>query len=140
MKRKLLFLLIIAASVIGVHAQTIMTLHLRNGGDVDFAFSDMPVTTFEEENMIVTILGTQFTFPISDLVETTFREDAFTDGIIETVTQLSPDAGPSRIYDIRGHLLKTIPAGEPVNFGNLPHGIYIIKNNNSSYKINKAPL
>lgn len=136
MKQKLIFLLLMTVTAIGAQAQTKMILHQKSGGDIEIAFSDKPVATFEGENMIITTTKTQFSFPISNLGETTYDESGTT-AIIESVTQLSPDAGPSRVYDINGRLLKTVPAGEPVNFGTLPQGTYIIKNNNSSYKINR---
>ena len=123
--------------VIGAQAQTKMVIHQKTGGDIEIAFSDKPVATFEGENMIITTTKTQFSFPISNIGETTYDESGGTSAIIESVTQLSPDAGPSRIYDINGRLVKTVPAGEPVSFGTLPQGTYIIKNNNSSYKINR---
>ena len=136
MKRRFFFLLLMVAASIGAQAQTKMILHQKSGGDIEILFADKPVATFEGENMIITTTKTQFSFPISNIGETTYDEgDAVT--IIESVTQLSPEAGPSRIYDIDGRFVKTIPAGEPVNFGTLPQGTYIIKNNNSSYKINR---
>lgn len=137
MKQKLFFLFLMAVATIGAKAQTKLILHQKSGGDIEIAFSDKPVATFEGENMILTTSKTQFSFPLSNLGETTYEEDNIATAIIESVTPLSPDAGPSRIYDLDGRLVKTVPAGEPVSFGTLPQGIYIIKNNNSSYKINR---
>lgn len=118
-------------------AQTKMILHQKGGGDIEIAFADKPVATFEGDEMVLTTTKATLRFSLKNLGETTYDEDNTATAIIESVTQLSPDAGPSRVYDISGRLVKTIPAGEPVSFGTLQQGTYIIKNNNSSYKINK---
>ena len=136
MKRKLILLLLTAVAAIGAQAQTKMILHQKSGGDVEIAFSDKPEATYEGEEIVITTTKALFRFPLSNLDSITYDEVGSDDGI-ESITQLSPDAGPSRVYDINGRLIKTVPAGEPVGFGTLPQGTYIIKNNYSSYKINK---
>lgn len=134
MKRKILIALLLAQFAIGAHAQTKMILHQKTGGDIEILFADKPVATFEGDNMVITTTKTSFSFPIANLGETTYSDATAS---IESVTRLSLDAGPSYIYDINGRLIKTVPIGEPVNFGMLPQGIYVIKNNKSSYKINR---
>lgn len=135
MKRKILIPLLLTQFAIGVHAQTKMILHQKMGGDIEILFADKPVATFEGDNMVITTAKASFSFPIINLGETTYSDA--TAAIIESVTQLSLDAGPSHIYDINGRLIKTVPVGEPINFGMLPQGIYVIKNNKSTYKINR---
>lgn len=134
--KRTFFILLMAVVAIGAQAQTKMILHQKTGGDIEIAFSDNPVATFEGNEMVITTAKTILRFSIDNLQDTSFDESGNADNI-ESVTLLSPDAGPSRIYDINGRLVKTVPAGEPVSFGTLPQGTYVIKNNNSSYKINK---
>lgn len=136
MKRKLIFLLLMAAAAVGAQAQTKMYIHQKSGGNIEIAFADKPEATYEGEEIVITTTKALFRFPLSNLDSITYDEVGSDDGI-ESITQLSPDAGPSRVYDINGRLIKTVPAGEPVGFGTLPQGTYIIKNNYSSYKINK---
>lgn len=135
--KKLLFMLLITPLSIGALAQTKMILHQKVGGDVEILLADKPVAIYEGNNMVITTTKTSLSFPISNIVEATYQEDNAATAIIESVTQLSLDAGPSRIYDINGRLIKNVPASESINFSTLPQGTYIIKNNNASYKINK---
>lgn len=135
--KKLLSLLLITPMCIGALAQTKMILHQKAGGDVAILLADKPVATYEGDNLVITTTKTTLSFPVSNIKEATYQEDNAATAIIESVTQLSPDAGPSRIYDISGRLVKTVPATESLNLGSLPQGTYIIKNNNTSYKINK---
>lgn len=125
-----------AVAAVGAHAQTKMILHQKNGADIEINFADKPVATFEGNEMVLTTTKTTLRFSVSNL-ETTTYDDGGATAIIESITQLSPDAGPSLIYDAEGRLVRTVPTGQPVSFGSLPQGLYIIKNNNSSYKINR---
>ncbi len=129
-----------AACATGMQAQTKMFIHQKSGGDIEILFADKPVATFDGDEMVLTTTKATLRFSLKNLESTSYKEEDIATAIIESVNQLSPDAGPSRVYDINGRLVKTVPAGEPVSFGTLPQGTYVIKNNTSSYKINKAPL
>ncbi len=138
MKRKLILLLLMAAAAVGAQAQTKMYIHQKSGGDIEILFADKPVATFDGDDMVLTTTKATLRFSLKNLESTSYKEeDNLATAIIESVNQLSPDAGPSRVYDINGRLIKTVPAGEPVSFGTLQQGTYVIKNNNSSYKINR---
>lgn len=136
MKKKLVLSLFLLCAAVGVQAQTKMVIHQKTGEDIEILFADKPVATFEGDEMVLTTTKTTVRFAISNLETTDYEEDSGTTSI-ESITQLSPEAGPSRIYDLDGRLLRTVPAGSPVNFDSLPQGTFIIKNNKTSYKVNR---
>lgn len=120
---------------IGAQAQTKIVIHQKTGGDIEVSLSSKPVVTYEGSNLVVTSSGAAtLSYPLSELEKITYSNVATA---VEEMTVLSKDAGPSQVYDLNGRLLMTVPANQPVETSALPRGMYIIKNNNNSYKIQK---
>ena len=137
MKKRILSFLLLCMAAVGVSAEsTASTLNInqKSGGTVSYAFSEKPVVTMSGNNVVITTTSTSVEYPISNLQDITFT--ASTDGIVEVLTAPKAD-GPTYIYNTAGVLLKTIPAGQTFNFECADKGMYIIKNNNTTYKIIK---
>lgn len=133
MKRRYLILLLMAVAVIGAKAQTKMILHQKSGGNIEVLLNELPVATYEGTELVITT-QTVAKFPLSNLEKITFQNVATS---VEAMKVLCKDGGPSLVYDLNGRLLMTVPAGQPVETSVLPSGMYIIRNNNNSYKIQK---
>ena len=135
MKKKVLtaFLLV---SALCASAQTKMVRHQKSGESIDVLLSEKPVATYEGTDLVVTTPSstTSLRYSLADLEKITY-EDITTS--IKCMTIVSNDGGASKIYDLNGRLLITVPAGQPVETSSLPQGMYIIKNNKQSYKIQK---
>lgn len=132
--KKLIMVLAMALMAIGVKAETKLIIHQKDGAEVDVLLKEKPVGTYEGAEFVVTSEDAVLRFPLSELAKITFEEDATR---VESVTVQSKGSGMSRIYDISGKLVKTLPEGETVDLTDLQRGIYIVKNNNHSYKIEK---
>ena len=121
-------------AVIGAQAQTKMVIHQKVGEDVEILLSSKPVVTYEESNLVVKSSSATLSYPLSALEKITYSNVATA---VEEMAVLNKDAGPSQVYDLNGRLFMTVPANQPVETSALPRGMYIIKSNNISYKIQK---
>lgn len=135
MKRISLLLLLMAFADIGAHAQTKMHIHQKTGGSVEVTLNDKPVVAYEGNELVVkSRSNSTLRFVLNTLEKITYSNVST---LVEDMSILSKNAGPSRIYDINGRLVMTVLEDEAVETMSLPSGIYIIKNNNGSYKIQK---
>lgn len=134
MKRKVILSLLMAVAAIGAQAQTKMTIHHSTEKDYEIFLMDKPVVTYEGSNLVVKGVGIDLTFPVYLLEKITFSDS---ETAVEEISVLKKNDGPSNVYDFNGNLVKTVPVNEPVETSTLPSGTYIVKNNNTSYKISK---
>ena len=135
MKKSILSVLLLLSAVCG-SAETKMVIHQKSGGTIDVLLSEKPVAKYDGTDLVVTTPSstTALSYSLADLEKITY-EDITTS--IKCMTIVSNDGGASRIYDLNGSLVTTVPAGQAVETSSLPQGMYIIKNNSHSYKIQK---
>ena len=132
---------------------TCMVLTLTDGTINRFALTDTPVVTYEGENLVVSIGEEQFTTTLSGISKLTFEQ--VSTGISEMVGESPKSAftpGQARfeglkthaivsIYTIDGKMLSSMRANDEgtvsIDLSTLPHGFYIIRTPNQSYKIKK---
>ena len=140
MKRLLLSLLMLTAAFIS-QAQTALIVHQKSGGTVEFAFSEKPVVTYNDDYLVISVQDglASVSYPLSDMQKFTFGELSSDYTRIIAPKEAAPQ--PTYIYSIGGMLMRTLQPGEdgstPANVDGLPAGTYIIKNGNTTYKINK---
>ena len=116
-------------------ASIVMLIHPKEGGTATrVLLSEQPVATYEGEELVIATTSTTLRFPLTSIERLTFSEE---ETVVKSVSVLQDQAGESRVYNIKGELLKTVPAGQEVSLDQLPAGLYIIKNNISTYKILK---
>ena len=141
MKRLLLSLLAIVAAATAPRAQTALIVHQKSGGTVEFAFSEKPVVTYSDGYLVISVQYglASVSYPLSDMQKFTFGELSSDYTRIIAPKDVAPQ--PTYIYSIGGMLMRTLQPGEdgstPANVDGLPAGTYIIKNGNTTYKINK---
>lgn len=115
---------------------TVLVIHQKTGGTVNYSFTEKPVIVYEGDNMSVTTLGTCVEYPISNLIKFTFVDEA---NAIENISYTLPDGSNDKtfIYSVNGSLLKSIEPEQKILLNDLNQGVYIIKNGKSTYKIIK---
>lgn len=121
--KKIAFLLIAWLSISFAHAQDyqFLTFELNDGMFISLP-SDSLTMTFEND----TLVTASQSFPISNLKRMFFSEDNET-SIIETIEKVQVDTNDIiEAYDLQGHKV----AKEQIK-----NGVFIIKTNESSYKI-----
>ena len=152
--KQLLFILLTFILPLKGGASEVWSLQiwLKDGNVQNVSFTDDPVTTFSDGNLVVTTLTTTITIPLEQVSKYTFITD--TDGIadikIENVT-ISQD-GESITFDnlkpgteitthnASGMLIqqqKVEQGTATVSVAHLQTGVYIVKANGITYKIMK---
>ena len=127
------FLLFFCRNVL---ADTIMLIHPKGGGEATrVQLVDKPVATYEDNVLVITTSSATLRFALSDIEHVSFADSE--DTSVEPITISNLDAGENRVYDLQGKLVKVFPVGESVTISALSSGIYIIKNNLTTYKIQK---
>ena len=138
MKKLILFMLTLLAANVS-WADTALFVHQKSGGVLQIAFSEKPVVTYSDGNVVITATEASVTYPLSDLSKFTFGE------VDENVTRITAPENfapqPTFIYNVSGVLVRTY---EPNNDGTtstslegLPAGTYVIKNGKTVYKMLK---
>lgn len=139
MKKLILSLLTLFAAT-ATWAETALIVHQKSGGTVMYAFSDKPVVTYDEGYLLITVEGTQVSYPLSDLQKFTF-EEIEEDQITLITAPVSVVPQPTYIYSIDGKLMRTLQPNEngttSASVDGLPTGTYIIKNGKTTYKVAK---
>lgn len=115
-----------------------MVIHYWDGGYFDVMLNEEPIIKYDVKPYftILNIRGESLFINInlSDIKKITYEDVAAT---IEDISIVSKYSGPSLVYDINGRHVMTVPEGQQVMTSSLPQGMYVIKNNNHSYKIQK---
>ena len=138
MTRKWMLLCLWSISVQSLLAEsTRLVIQQKNGQTTEVLFSDTPVATYEEEEMVVTTAKATLRFPLARLDHASFAEG--TTGLKSPISVLSGKAGPSYVYTVMGVLVREVPEGQPVQLEGLPAGMYIIRNSQLAYKIKYKP-
>lgn len=124
----------------------------KDGNVQSISFTDEPVTTFSDGNLVVTTITTTITMPLEQVSKYTFITD--TDGIADIKTEnvtISQD-GESitfdnlkpgteiTIHNASGMLIqqqKVEQGTTTVSVAHLQTGVYIVKANGITYKIMK---
>lgn len=134
--KQLLSLLLLFMVCSSVSASTVMLIHPKEGGTATrVLLSEQPVATYEGEELVIATTSTTLRFPLSSIERLTFSEEETT--AVPSISVLQDQAGESSVYNMEGQLLKTVPAGQAVSVDQLPAGLYIIKNNITTYKLLK---
>lgn len=128
---------------IGVNAQTAETslvVWQNDGGTTKFAFSEVPVVKYEGETLVLTTTKTSVEYPLSQLKKFTFEVNPTKVDELK-VTSVLKDDGMVSVYNMKGQLIKIYKAGgnHQITFAteSLPAGMYIIKMNSQTFKIQK---
>lgn len=111
-----------------------VNVHLRTGGIISYDFQRQPKVTYADGNIVITTLDTTVEYPLLNVVTFTFTLDATN---VPSAKVTSTEAGNTYVYDSSGVLLNTISQGKTVDTAGWSNGVYIIKNNNTTYKIIK---
>lgn len=134
MIKKTILSLLAVVSFTTANADTKMVIHQKENSAIDVLLKTKPVVTYEGTDLVVTADGATLRYPLSSLEKITFDE---TTTAIKCMTIISQDAGQSKVYDLNGRLVMTVDEGMSIETSSLPQGMYIVKNNKNSYKIQK---
>lgn len=121
----------LACSLMAFSANKV-NVHLRTGDIISYDFQRQPKVTYTDGNVVMTTLDATVEYPLLNVEKCTFTLDA-TEVASTKVT--STEAGNTYVYDSSGRLLRVIPQGIPVETAGWGSGIYIITNDNTTYKI-----
>lgn len=139
--KKLFFLFLIFSAVVTSYAETVLIVHQKSGGTVEFAFCEKPVVTYSDGYLVITVLdeSASVSYPLFDMQKFTFGE--LSSNYTRIVAPKDDVPQPTYIYNIGGILMRTLQptkdGSTPANVDDLPAGTYIIKNGNTNYKIIK---
>lgn len=129
--------LCLLSMALGARAQNTLNIHQKDGTVTSYGFAEKPVVTYTETGIHLKTTKVELDFPLANLEKFTFT-DGETDAIEEVRTENTSD--DVRIYNTNGVLLRTIRQSQgKASFAtdDLPRGIYIIKNGETTYKIVK---
>ena len=116
------------------YAENGVVLHQLDGTTITYAFSEEPKVTYNGDTLVMSAAGVVVEYPLVTLKKLSFTEAL--PSSIETPLIVTSANGSCQIYTIGGQLIRTIPESSPIATSGLPVGIYIIRNNKNSYKIN----
>lgn len=151
--RKLYTTLLLACSLMA-GAQNAISIHQKDGKVANFAFSEKPIVTYADNQLVITTTKTSVQYPLYLLQKIDFElEDAtsieqvkldakfrFTDGTLY-ITGGAPGSQVV-IYDIRGMTAgqyRIDDAGNAViSLQSLSKGLYIVKTNHFTFKFTKS--
>lgn len=151
--RKLYTTLLLACSLMA-GAQNAISIHQKDGKVANFAFSEKPIVTYADKQLVITTTKTSVQYPLYLLQKIDFeltdataieqvKPDAkfrFTDG---TLYITGGDPGSQVvIYDMRGMTAgqyRIDDAGNAViSLQSLSKGLYIVKTNHFTFKFTKS--
>ena len=138
-----------------ITAQNTLIIHQKDGTTFGYGFSEKPVITYTETDLVLTTTKTVVEYPLSALFKFTFsnvetavsgiKQDIQTpvlslDNYMVQITGAKPSQKVSLI-DIDGKVLSTFQtdANGSLSFSisDLPKGVYIIKSQSLTCKISK---
>ena len=131
--RKICTFALLCFMCITAYPENGIIIHQNDGTTIGYAFSDEPKISYVGETLIMSAAGVAVEFPLETLQKLTFTETTTDIPLIITTTKAD---GPHHIYTSDGRLVRTVPEGSQLTVSGLPVGIYVIHNNNISYKIN----
>lgn len=151
--RKLYTTLLLACSLMA-GAQNAISIHQKDGKVANFAFSEKPVVTYADNQLVITTTKTSVQYPLYLLQKIDFeltdataveqvKPDAkfrFTDG---TLYITGGDPGSQVvIYDMRGmtagQYLIDDAGNAVISLQSLSKGLYIVKTNHFTFKFTKS--
>lgn len=148
-------ILLIVTSLLTVSAQNTLTIHQKDDSKFGYGFSEKPVITYTETDLVLKTAKTVVEYPLSAILKFTFTdsETAVSDiksGTNSPVLQLDNNTvyisgveplQQVSLIDINGKVLSTYKtdANGSISFSitELPEGIYIIKTKSLTCKISK---
>ena len=137
--KKLIFSLLSLFAATAMQADTALFVHQKSGGVVEYAFSEKPVVTYKDGNLVISAAEASVMYPLSDMQKFTFGE--VDDQVTRIVAPVDMAPQPTQIYSIDGKLMRTYQPGEngatSASLEGLTSGTYIIKNGKTSYKVLK---
>lgn len=137
--KKVIFSLLMLFAATASWADTALIVHQKSGGTVEYAFSEKPVVTYSNGNLVISVPGASVEYPLSNMEKFTFGE--VTDMVTRITAPVDVAPQPTYIYNVSGVLMRTFQPGEngttPASLDGLPAGTYVIKNGKTSYKVAK---
>ncbi len=138
MKRLILSLLTLFATA-AMWADSALFVHPKTGGVLEIAFSEKPVVTYSDGNLVISVTGASVSYPLSNMDKFTFGE--VDDQVTRITAPVNAVPQPTYIYSIDGKLLRTFKPSEDgttsASLDGLQAGTYVIKNGKISYKVLK---
>ncbi len=156
MKQRLLLLMFLTISCVGMHAESVETLivKLKNGSETAFFLKDKPQVKFEGTDLVVTSDVGKTSFLLAEVLRFTYvKKDPsgideavidptgveFKDDIL-VISQLKAGATVD-VYTLDGKLIRQLKASHAgtyrLNLSELPSGLYLVKADNVTCKITK---
>lgn len=135
-KKQILLALCFIGSCLSMSAQSVLQLHQKDGAVLKYAFSEQPSILPKQESIVVKTEKVQIEYPLARLDYFDFSQSADAIGTVSIDKPLRDVT----IYTLSGKLVKTSHAEEgrqTVSTTDLPAGVYIVRNGNTSFKITK---
>ena len=109
MKKMVLSLLILFAAT-AMQAATALFVHQKDGGVVEYAFSEKPVVTYEDGYVVISAFEARVMYPLSNMQKFTFGE--VDDQVTRIVAPTNVAPQPTFIYNVNGMLVRTLQPSE----------------------------
>lgn len=153
--KRLIFLSGILLLSLPLLAQNTLTVHQKDGQTFSYGFSEKPVITYTDTDLVLTTTRTTVGYPLSSVAKLTFSDDETgVDAVTEDASdaRISLDSYTVRISGAKSgqNVFLTDTSGKPIstyetdqdgsvtfNIADLPQGIYIIKSDSITCKILK---
>ena len=137
--KKLIFSLLSIFTATAAWADTALFVHQKSGAVLEIGFSEKPVVTYEDGNLVITASEASVSYPLSNMQKFTFGE--VDDQVTRITAPVNVAPQPTQIYSIDGKLMRTYQPDADrttsTSLEGLPAGTYVIKNGQTSYKVLK---
>lgn len=117
-------------------AQNTLNIHQKTGGVASYAFSEKPVITYVGDNLHIETVAISIDYPVANVQKLTFEDSESSIGEL----QVKDDSSDILVYNLKGQLVKRVDCEDGIsqlNIQDLPSGIYVVKNRNTTFKIVK---
>ena len=140
----------------GVHADDGVWVEQNDGSKQGFLFADKPKITYEADSLVFTTADATTKFPVADLKRLYFDNDIVlsigtvkagsADKIVRATREGAELSGYAAgaavaVYDLNGRLFQQLKVRQDgtlaVNLSALPQGVYVIKTEKTTIKIQK---
>ena len=121
----------------GVIAQNTLNIHQKNGAIVRYLFTEEPIVSYSDNNINLKTKDVEIIYPLNSIEKISFEDNV---NNITTSIRTERTNSDVLIYTNTGRLIKRIKSYDgkiSIILKEMPQGIYIIKNENTTYKLLK---
>ena len=131
-RQKVIFIFIFLNVVTYGWSQSFMYIELTSGDVMYYKLKESPAIAYTDTDIAITTLGSHHSVPIKKIKNIQYQDSALQKFFIHIDESLT---GPISVYNMNGVRITTIDKSDNINMFNIPYGVYILRDKESSQKI-----